>query len=250
MIDIVVVNYRTPSDLQKFIDSTRFISVPHKLIVIEVDPLHLHHHPAADIVINHSQNIGYARACNHGSILGINPYIGFFNADTRFLEGAVETCLNVLESDDRFAIAGPRQIDDSGRITHAGIFGTLDKPMHRAWRQPDNDSLADLREAVTVSGSAYFIKRNIWDELTSCPIYQRESGNAEGAFLPTQHYYEETWCSYHAHSHGYKVMYVGAAKMIHLWHKASPVGGHAEASMSASREYFRRACEAHEIPHD
>lgn len=118
----------------------------------------------------------------------------------------------------------------------------------------------DVQEAVTVSGSAYFIKREVWEQLSICPTYLEacyslyeadERWNPSGAFLPTDHYYEETFCSYHARAHGWKVLYYGPEKIIHEWHKSSAVGDPStDGKMNKSRLEFRTACALHDIPHD
>jgi GT2 family glycosyltransferase len=73
----------------------------------------------------------------------------------------------------------------------------------------------------------------------------------KGRFLPTPHYYEETWVSYAARHKGWKVMYFGEAVMEHEWHQASKVGGEAERThMPVSRQMFRDACDHFGIERD
>lgn len=195
-------------------------------------------------------NIGYARCINLGASYGENPVIAAFNADCVLTPDLLQNCEDALLANSDWGALGPTQVDQKGRFTHAGIFGTNDQPRHRGWKEIDSGQYDDIQEGVTVSGSAYFIKRAVWDVLTNCPIYKKLHPGAVGAFLPTPHYYEETFCSYHCRAHGYKVMYYGKAKMIHKWHQASPVGGWAEQQMPISREIFREMCDAHDIEHD
>jgi hypothetical protein len=115
----------------------------------------------------------------------------------------------------------------------------------RGFHHPYSRTFQDVRDdAVTVSGSAYFVKRHVWDELTECPHFAW--AEAEGAFLPTRHYYEETWCSYHAISHGYRIVYYGLATMIHQWHRSSRIGT-VEKLVPESRTLFEEACHRHNI---
>jgi GT2 family glycosyltransferase len=265
----VVVNYRTPKDLSTFCDS--ILAAPPqaewRLTVVNSaaqpeDVLMLrkiHARFSAEGVghrlvgYNEHRNVGYARGCNTASLMASafdHDYLAFFNADVVLPPGAVDACLAALEDHDDWAVLGPRQLDSRGRLTHAGIFGTLERPQHRAWQHYNGDQYGDVREAVTVSGSAYFIRRSVWDELTACPLYREVAPDAKGAFLPTNHYFEETYCSYHAQAHGWKVMYYGPVCVIHEWHKASPVGGWAETQFPISRRYFREACDVHGIKHD
>jgi len=251
-LDVIVVNYKTYDDLQSFIDSYYNLtdSTVTNLVVVDVegDPRQV---VAASNVVRFDENIGYARACNFGANVTSAPYLAFFNADTVLKNGVLDLCVQALRDHSDWGVVGPLQVDEQGRVTHAGIFGTHAEPRHRAWKSKVNPALRDVREAITVSGSAYFTKRETWNELKSCDIYCRIAPDAEGAFLPTPHFYEETWYSYHAHSHGWKVMYLGTAEMIHKWHKASPVGGKAEKEyMPISREMFRRACDEHGIDRD
>lgn len=276
-IDLVVVNYRTPDDLRLFLksvlDGLPFDGVLSTVTVVQVAPTEDDILMAEDMItrLNQAQpglawqasfswNIGYASACNAGAALGSSGVVALFNADTILAEDTLQRCYDFLAGHPSVGICGPRQVDEAGRITHAGIFGTNEQPRLRGWKQQGNDFQDERLDAVSVSGSAYFVKRIVWEQLTSCPVYQQfledrrfddsMAHEREGAFLPTQHYYEETWASYHARAHGWKIGYVGSATMIHKWHKASPVGGHADRAMPESRLLFRDACDHHGIGHD
>jgi GT2 family glycosyltransferase len=258
-LDLVIVNYQTAMDLRDCLASLVEVAptVDYDLTLVNVSPL-----PADKLVLKdwerkakittyleYSKNVGYARAVNAGLRDGQREVCVALNADILFLPDALELCHQALMAHDDWGVLGPRQIDDRGRFTHAGIFGTNTRPRHRGWHEANQGQHQDVQDAVTVAGSAYFVKRSLWEELTACPVYQDFCGS-EGAFLPTNHYYEETWCSYHAASHGARVMYYGEATLVHRWHRASPVGGAADQQMSASRTLFRAACDAHGIPRD
>lgn len=260
-VDVVMVNYRTPDDALGFADSYLESRIGESsLWVANVDPTERD----ADVVdlalinmtgehglVTWDENVGYARACNDAALYGNREIIGFFNADTRLSPGLLREIVAGFDRHPSWAIVGPRQYDDQNRITHAGIFGTEAQPKLRGWKEYDIGQFNDVDEnAVSVSGSAYFIHRNVWQILTDCPIYREIAPEADGAFLPTQHYYEETWCSYHARAHGYCVVYYGAVGMLHRWHQASPVGGFAERVMPMSQQMFRDACDLHGIDHD
>lgn len=255
-IDIVVVNYHSPADLDDFIGSLeRFpVRADASLVIVEVDTEPYLHtftwngKPGRTVGVE--GNIGYAQACNYAASLGNREFLAFFNADTVLTKGAIDLCHDALQTRPECAILGPCQVDSINRIRHAGIFGTLEAPVHRGWDELNHGQYNDVREAVTVSGSAYFVRRSAWAELTDCPLYREIAPDAQGAFLPTPHYYEETWASYHAHAHSLQVLYYGYVTIVHKWHGASPIGGFADQLMPKSREIFRRACEHHGIPHD
>ena len=201
---------------------------------------------------NQADNVGYARACNFLARLGDGDIIGLLNADVWLYTKDIEQIQKTFDKNPNIDILGPKQRDELGRITHAGIFGTLAEPKHRGWHEKDieDDLYRDLVPAVTVSGAAYFVRRKVWEELTACQIYRSIHPNAEGAFLPTPHYYEETFCSYHAHAHNYGVYYDGRISIGHSWHASSRVGGTADGYFNVSREIFREMCDIHSIPHD
>lgn len=268
-VDLVVVNYHTPNDLNLFIGSVvdSDLQVPWTLTVVDVESGHdldldlLNHPSTPDYfmgarLLEVDDNCGYARACNLAASQLPSPFpvIAFFNADVRVLPGSIESCVGLIMS-GQADITGPLQKDSRGRVTHAGIFGPPDRPRHRDFMRPVSVGHTDVREAYSVSGSAYFCRRALWDELTFEPSY-REFCNQEfgkpalGAFLPTPHYYEETWCSRFAVHLGYRVVYNGQATMIHEWHQASPKGGHADKLMPVSRSIFRKACAHHGIVSD
>ena len=245
-IDFIVVDYQTPADLSGFLTSLVEFppEVPWSLTVALVSPGPEDERVAKEFGVLHdtvqfTKNVGYARAVNRASIFGDHETLAIFNADTKLTKGVATECHNALHSNPAWAIVGPRQIDERGTITHGGIFQS-----ERGFHQPNSEEYGDVREdATTVSGSAYFIKRAVWKELTNCPHYAQY--HAEGAFLPTQHYYEETWCSWHARAHRYKVVYYGAATMIHKWHASSPRGGYADKQVTNSKRMFEEACAAH-----
>jgi GT2 family glycosyltransferase len=195
------------------------------------------------IDVNHTPwNCGYAHAVNVGfgklHTKGARDILLACNADVEVLSAdALDMCCETLESNKLYSILGPRQVDDRGRITHAGIAGTATSKRLIGWRASRGYEETDDTMA-SVSGSIYFIRGRVWDELSDC--FQQ---NPEGAFLLTPHYYEETFCSDHATAHGYKVVYYGERTFLHRWHRASPVGGPADSQIKASRDLYRAACQ-------
>lgn len=247
-IDLVVVNYRTPKLLKDFLVSLgkNIPSYSYTLTIIDIQPDELLVDWPNYYVFD--ENIGYNKACNFAASITNSPYIAFFNADTRFVDDmCVDSCIRLFIDNDDVGITGPMQYNSEGKITHGGICGTHEKPFHRWWMLKNHTPAQDVIECISVSGSAYFIKREVWDLLTDCPIYKEIDPDAIGAFLETPHFYGETFCSYHAFAHDIKVVYLGTAEMIHEWHKSSPVGSQ---TVEKDRPAFRAACKKHEIPCD
>lgn len=254
MIDLVAVAYQAPAETQRMLESLQHISVPHTLTVVEnnsPDPAvrqlladWIKDAPAGYQVLLSDLNLGYARAINLGALVGDAPYLAALNCDIRFEPGCVEQVLEYFDTHPDVAVVGPRTTDGFGRLTHAGITNDGVRDQHRAWLQPDHPGVHDVLDVPTVSGATYFMRRSVWTDLTACPEYREVAPEATGAFLPTKHFYEETWFSYHARAHGHRVVYLGTAHMIHEWHRSSPVGS---ITLNEAEQYFRRACAAHDL---
>lgn len=204
-----------------------------------------------------TDNVGYATACNFMAAHSHNDIIGLINADVWMSTQDVADIQIAFDSDPSISILGPKQRNEENRIVHAGIIGSNIHPLHRGWQNIDtyDQEFREQTDCVTVSGAAYFIRRQVWDELTGCPIYKDYTQNQLnytgilGAFLPTPLYYEETWCSYHARAHGHRVVYDGRISIGHTWHASSPRGSQSH-KMEVSRGLFRAICDAHSIARD
>lgn len=258
----IVVNYKTDDLLKKFLESYKeFVYNPGDvLLVVDIEggsAMSDNWEICSDMEVwwdTVNENIGYARAVNSSVRWAQDDEMDFdniaiFNADTEFTNPfCFQSCVDLLDSSPDIAIVGPLQYDGFGRVTHAGILGTNDRPFHRGWKSFVNDSFRDVIDGVTVSGSAYFIKRSVWEELTSDEGFAELNGLPSGAFLNTDLYYEETWCSYFARYKGYRVVYNGEAEMIHH-HDSSPNPSKDQKIMK-SKKQFAAACDRFGIIHD
>lgn len=271
MIDLCVVNHNTRPLLQRFLDTLHAglqhpngaFGKPWSLYITDncstddfipwirendekykIDRLYLR------------ENIGYSAAINQMANKSSGDIIAILNGDIWMTNDDVCKIQDIFDKNSDIHILGPKQRDEYGFITHAGIIGTNTAPKHRGWREPDpTDTLyKDRINCVTVSGSAYFVRRYVWDEMTNHPKYREMYPNAIGAFLPTPHYFEETWCSYFARHLGYNVVYDGSVSIGHSWHASTPKPGQgvSEADMKfpISREIFRKACDYFGIERD
>jgi GT2 family glycosyltransferase len=267
-IDICCVNFRTPNDLSGFCASLLAFppSVPYTVYIYNVSPL------ARDLIesrhyvqllrnngaeraeeIGHTDNVGYGTAVNTCAKRGRKKVFAAFNADVKITEGSLDKIYAAMMEHGDWGVVGPRQIESRmGTITHGGIVGAPDSPRFRTWHTHTSGYEDVLDDVPTVMGAAYFVRRECWDELCRCELYQEyvleNFGTFNfGAFLPTKLYYEETFCSYHAREHGWKVVYFGEATLIHEWHRAihqhmSPTED--DAMIQASQQVFRKACAA------
>lgn len=258
------MNYKTADDLRRFgasLVANRPLA-PFRLTIMNVCPEPADIEAAREILqslpgkaVHHmfEDNVGYGAACNRGASLGNRYVLALFNADVELTPHAVDQCYVAMMAQPTWGVLGPRQVNSAGRLTHAGIFGTDDAPYINEWMSPDRGQASEARDAYSVMGSAYFIRRSVWDELTACDLYQEVAPGAEGAFLPTQLWYEETWCSVHTRAHGHQTVYYGPVCIRHESHAA--IDAHTNNQWrkdvwEESEALFRRACDHHSLRHN
>jgi len=264
MIDLCVVNHNTRPQLQRFLDTLHSDAKDSNGALKKNWNLYITDNDSTDDFVswlrkheeNYSidrtylrQNIGYSSAINMMASKSSSDIIGILNGDVWMTSEDCRKIQTIFNENEDIHILGPKQRDENGLITHAGIIGTNTQPKHRGWREPDPDDVLykDRIDCVTVSGSAYFIRRDVWNSMTNNSKYQEIYPGAIGAFLPTPHYYEETWCSYFARHLGYNVVYDGSVSIGHSWHASTPKPGEgisqADRYFPISREIFRKACD-------
>jgi len=267
MIDLCVINYNTKNLLKRFLDTLHSdIDSCNKMW-----KLHIADNGSTDDTLSwfssnyqnyfidsfyKNENIGYSGAANQMAKNTDSEIIAILNADIWMNSSDVEKIYNIFLENKDIHILGPKQRDENGHITHAGIIGTGSQPKMRGWLDYDPEDILykDRINCVTVSGAAFFVRRSVWNAMTYNLEYRKLYPNAIGAFLPTPHYYEETWCAYFARHLGYNVVYDGSVSIGHSWHASSPKPNegfsHADAMFPVSREMFRKACDHFGIERD
>ncbi len=127
--------------------------------------------------------IGISGANNAAGDLAKGECLLFLNGDTRILEGSLDGMLDVLNTDPKIGILGPRQLDSWGRLQRAsGPFPTLaeilfkDLTAFQTIRKPgllldkNNDKKKNWEDTDWVSGSCLLARRQTlsdvggWDE--------------------------------------------------------------------------------------
>lgn len=263
-IDVVVVNYKTPHLLQDFIASlVKYTpSVPINCTIFNVAPDYESYRYAEvckKVGITHlwnPENIGYASAVNQAVAKMDRECIAIFNSDTYFTSNILDECFDQLMSHSDWGVLGPKQINQEGMITSGGVVGTNANPQLRWWQQPDGADKAIIDEnCLSVSGSAYFIKRALWEVITEDPDYikaHKEVFDCDplGAFPLMHHYFEEMSCSHMARNIGQKVVYYGQCSMVHLWHQSSKVGSDVDQRIAAVKGQYRKLMDAMGIEHE
>jgi GT2 family glycosyltransferase len=157
MIDLCVVNHNTRTLLQRFLDNLHSdLNSPNGALVKNWNLYITDNDSTDDFIpwirenedrysINRlflRKNIGYSAAVNMMAEESSGDIIGILNGDVWMTS---EDCIkieNIFNQNPEIHILGPKQRDENGFITHAGIIGTNISPKHRGWKEHDpNDVL-------------------------------------------------------------------------------------------------------------
>jgi glycosyltransferase involved in cell wall biosynthesis len=262
-VDLLVVTYNTKDLLKRLLDTLHsdYEDNVWKLFIADNNSqdgtqewllANSGEYKIEELVFN--ENIGYSAAINDLAFRSSSEILCAVNADTWFTTKHVKQVIQSFDDTPNMAVCGVKQMDESNKIRHGGIFwDKKSDPVHRGWSQwdPLDVEYRDKVQCWTVSGSIYYAKRSIWKELHDCPIFAEMYPEAKGAFLPTPHFFEETWFSQHALAHGYEVWYDGTVDTAgHTWHASTAVGEASRKYFMTSRDIYIKACEKHRIDHE
>lgn len=215
----------------------------------ELDRRNFEHYHVEDIFLN--ENIGYSAAINDMASRSNSEFLCAVNADTWFTTSHVKDVIKSFETHPKAGVIGVKQLDEESRIRHGGIFwDNIHNPTHRGWSQFDpNDAMCkDAIQCWTVSGSIYYVRRSAWDEAANYQPYRDLFPQNTGAFLPTPHYFEETFCSQMMHHLGWQVWYDGTVETAgHTWQASS---GDVSNYFQISRQIYLETCDRLGIHHE
>lgn len=169
---------------------------------------------SVQIVDAKAKGLSYAESINGALKHGAAPYVGALNADTWMIDRAsLRIIATLFNYHPDVAVIGPRQVNNQGRLVHAGIIGNNHVRTHRFWQTPlpeaDHLCAENLLDVPTVTGSVYFCRREVWEQ---------HGGFYEGC----RHYFEETALDFKIRHAGWRVCYTGATTFGHLW-QSSPL---------------------------
>lgn len=262
-VDLLIVNYNTRPLLQRLLDTL------HQDYKDGVWKIYIQDNGSTDDSVEflksnsdkyhiekiiYSQNVGYSAAINSMAAQSNSEFLCAVNADTWFTTNHVKEVEETFAMFPNAAVMGVKQLDEGGLIRHGGIFWDgISNPIHRGWGKPDHldQFYNDIRPCWTVSGSIYYVRRSAWDHLSSYEPYRELFPDQTGAFLPTPHFFEETFCSQLAHHLGYQVIYAGSVETAgHTWHASSDVGTASRDFFAISRSIYAQTCDRLGIHHE
>ena len=241
-LSIVIVNWNTGVQLRDCIQSILATQREHFVLtdVIVVDNASsdgstngINELGISIQLIRHSENRGFAAACNHGASIASGDYLLFLNPDTRLLEESLEVPLAYmhLRENARVGVCGIQLIDERGRSGHSyARFPSLIGITLRALGIHKMSSRFNrYREGVIAESEgvkvvdqvigAFFVVRK--------KLFQRLGGFDERFFV----YFEEVDFSWRAKKQGWTSVCLDGARCIHI-------GGGASRQVKAARLFY------------
>ena len=107
-------------------------------------------------VIRHSENQGFAAACNHGAAVATSEYLVFLNNDTIPQPGWLDALEKYADSQPEATVVGSKLLYPDGRVQHAGVVICQDGyPRHLYRGFPgDHAAVCKSRRFQIVTGAS------------------------------------------------------------------------------------------------
>lgn len=167
------------------------------------------------LVINNTENRGFAAACNQGAAACSSEYILFLNPDTRLFEKSLSVPVMWMQAATQVevGIVGIQLLDDSGEVSstishfpHPLRFLAHALGLNRAFPAlahalPPTEHQSS-RAAEQVMGAFFLVRRSLFELL---------GGFDERFFV----YFEEVDFSYRAHQLGWRSCFLADAQAYH-----------------------------------
>lgn len=262
-VDLLICNYNTKDKLIRLLDNLQEDYEPGawKLYISDNDSsdgsyewlkANRDNYPIETVFKN--PNVGYSEAINNMSVIADSEILCALNSDTWFNTAHVKAAAKTFVDHPNQGIMGPKQMDEQYRVRHGGIFwdGGPSDPVHRGWGFIDayDEEFKDRLRCWTVSGSIYYVRRSVWDEMTFEPRYRELFPRATGAMLGTFMYFEETWTSVFADFLGHEVWYDGTIPTAgHSWHASNKPGDNV-SHFHESRRIYRMTADRLGVHHE
>ena len=170
-------------------------------------------------IIRNKNNLGFLRNCNNAAKQALGKYILFLNNDTEVQKDWLKNLLQLMESDDKIGIAGPKFIYPDGILLEAGCIMWKDGEswQYGMFDNPNRPEYNYSRKTDFISGACIIIKKELFYEI----------GGFDERYAPA--YYEDADLAFEARKRGYKVVYLPSSVVIHYenitYKKYKPANG-------------------------
>jgi GT2 family glycosyltransferase len=162
-------------------------------------------------------------ARNHGLRLARGRHRMLLDSDARLTAGALPTAVDVLESNPRIGLVGPRLIYPDGRLQlSCRRYPPLALPV---LRRPPLDRFFEDGRTVRhhlMADAAHDRQRRVEYVLGACQVFRAEVQEAAGEFDPAIWYGHDDahWC-FAIRMAGYDIAYVPEAEVVHDYRRSS-----------------------------
>ncbi len=122
--------------------------------------------PASCRAVLNNSNVGFAGACNRGTVMATGEFLFFLNNDLVLLPHWLEPMLDGFNRFSDAGLIGNVQLNaTTGEVDHAGIFFNYKgKPAHETAR-PLSARLTGYRRVAALTGACFAIRRTTWEQL-------------------------------------------------------------------------------------
>ena len=167
-------------------------------------------------LIQNNYNAGYTIAANQGSRICKGEYIFFLNPDTLFIEDSLNKLISLSNKQINSGVVGPKLIAGDGSTQQSywkkpSVFNTILSITHldyfNFYKNYNNRNLNEIIEVDTLSGGAFFLKKQIFEEL--------------GGFNEQLFWMEDIDFSIRLNSNGYFNYYYPLTEIVHFKGKSS-----------------------------
>ena len=219
---IIILNWNGLEDTIECVESLKKVAYPNYDVCVvdnassgdDVKVLKEKYGDCIRIIAN-DNNYGFAEGNNVGIRYGLNnsnpAYFLLLNNDTVVAPDFLDELIKVAESDSEIGIVGPKlyYYDFEGRKDVIWAAGGRIMRWRRwiyqgiGWNDDDLPKYQDVKEVDWISGAAMMLKRSVIDKI---------------ACLDSHYFFGDEDVDYclKARRHGFKVVYVPAAR---VWHK-------------------------------
>jgi GT2 family glycosyltransferase len=108
-----------------------------------------------------AENLGFARACNHGAALASHDTLVFLNNDTAPLTGWLQALIDHARSYPAAAVVGAKLLYPTGQIQHAGVVIGQDGYPHNLYAglPAEHPAVNRSRALQAVTGACMLVRR-------------------------------------------------------------------------------------------
>jgi hypothetical protein len=172
--------------------------------------------PTATVIVNDRRR-GFAANCNTGLARSRGRHVLFLNPDTEASPGSIEMMVGFLDDDAHVGVCGPKLLFPDGTVQPScRRFPTLGSAVAR--RSPLRGALgrSSLNARHLMLDVDHGETRDVDWMLGACLMARREAIDDVGPMDARYYLYVEDidWCL-RMHQHGWRVVYVPAAEIVH-----------------------------------